>query len=74
MKWTDNPIKLGCNMIEKWYEVTCDYCGKAVNHYIGNKPNKNELIEDGFFVYKKLIFCDKECFKKWKSEFCPPNI
>lgn len=25
-------------MIEKWYEVTCDYCGAAMNHYVKCKP------------------------------------
>lgn len=25
-------------MIEKWYEVTCDYCGCVINHFIGRRP------------------------------------
>lgn len=55
-------------MIEKWYEVTCDYCGFAINHYVGNKPGKKELENDGFIVYKGLVFCSKQCFNDWKAE------
>lgn len=43
-------------MINKWYEVTCDYCGYVVNHYIGNKPTKKELEHDGFIVKGDKVF------------------
>lgn len=55
-------------MIEKWYEVTCDYCNWALNHYIGNKPTREELEDDGFIVYKGMVFCGEECFENWKKE------
>lgn len=55
-------------MIEKLYEVTCDYCGFAINQYAGNKPSKKELENDGFIVYKGLVFCSKQCFNDWKAE------
>ena len=55
-------------MIEKWYEVTCDYCGWALNHYVGNKPTKKELENDGFIVYKGMDFCSERCLNDWKAE------
>ena len=55
-------------MIEKWYEVTCDYCGAAVNHYPGVKPTRKELENDGLVVFKDKVFCDQECLDSWKRE------
>lgn len=55
-------------MIEKWYEVSCDLCGQVVNHYIGNKPTKEELNEDGAVLYKTFIFCCEDCYNKFKQK------
>lgn len=52
-------------MIEKWYEVTCDYCGKALNHYINMKPTTKMLKEDDIVVHNNHTFCDKECYTKF---------
>lgn len=53
-------------MIQKWYEVSCDYCGCAVNHYT-YRPTATDLRKDGIKVVwrngKLLAFCDK-CITK----------
>lgn len=55
-------------MVQKWYEVTCDYCGRCLNHYIGKKPTKNELINDGFSCTSTKVFCDEACFAYWNHD------
>lgn len=52
-------------MITKLYEVTCDFCGTCMNHYIGKKPNNDELIKDGFAVAKTKQFCSEKCHSDW---------
>jgi hypothetical protein len=37
-------------MIKKWYEVSCDLCGKGLNHYAELKPTCTDLRRDGFKV------------------------
>ena len=37
-------------MIKKWYEVSCDLCGKGLNHYAELKPTCTDLRRDGFQV------------------------
>lgn len=32
--------------ITKWYEVCCDVCGVAINHYKDYKPSLKQLRED----------------------------
>lgn len=32
--------------ITKWYEVCCDKCGVAINHYLHYKPSIKQLRED----------------------------
>ena len=32
--------------ITKWYEVCCDKCGVAINHYSHYKPSIKQLRED----------------------------
>ena len=32
--------------ITKVYEVTCDKCGQAINHYIHYKPSLKQLRKD----------------------------
>lgn len=55
-------------MITKWYEVTCDCCGKGLNHYIDKKPTKEDLRNDGFVVYSNLIFCNTLCYRNYKQK------
>lgn len=56
-------------MIEKWYEVTCDYCGGVLNHYIGRKPSTKELRSDGFICTDSNQFCSEECFENWRHNW-----
>ena len=52
-------------MIQKWYEVTCDYCGEVINHYIGKKPSNEEIQADGGVTTATKQFCCEECFGDW---------
>ena len=52
-------------MIRRWYEVTCDCCGKGLNHYIDIKPTTKMLKEDDIVVHNNHTFCDKECYTKF---------
>lgn len=52
-------------MIQKWYEVTCDYCGRGINHYISRKPTKESIKEDGAVCTATHQFCDDECYANW---------
>lgn len=54
-------------MLTKWWELTCDYCGTAMNHYIGNKPSNDELIQDGFYVNGSKHYCNINCYLKDKQ-------
>ena len=50
----------------KWYEVCCDICGTAINHYLHYKPSIKQLREDcGKVVisYGKLVIICKNCNK-----------
>lgn len=53
-------------MMTKLYEVTCDYCGNVINHYIGRKPQREELEGDGAVCTPYMQFCGEECYAKWK--------
>lgn len=55
-------------MIQKWYEVTCDYCGAVINHYIGRKPTKDELEADGATCTATKQFCCDQCFSSWQHD------
>lgn len=48
-------------MIVSSYEVRCDWCCKAINHYIYNKPTKKILEGDGCILLKDKIFCSLQC-------------
>lgn len=56
-------------MIRKWYEVSCDGCGIALNHYTFS-PTPTRLRQDGIKVRiyngKKHTYCS-ECFKQDKK-------
>ena len=55
-------------MIERWYEVTCDYCGSVINHYIDRKPTREEIEEDGGVTTGTKQFCCKECWGNWNHD------
>jgi len=62
-------------MIQKWYEVTCDYCERVINHYIGRKPTREEIEHDGGITTATKQFCCKECYIDWshdkrESQYC----
>ena len=52
-------------MITKWYEVTCDYCGNVLNHYIDIKSSDKELKDDGFYVKGHKHFCNITCYNNY---------
>lgn len=53
--------------VRKYYEVSCDICGKTINHYNHYKPSLKQLQKDcGRIVIsngKVVTICDK-CNKK----------
>lgn len=55
-------------MIKKWYEVSCDLCGKGLNHYAELKPTCTDLRRDGFKVKinngKVFVFFVKSAMKR----------
>lgn len=55
-------------MIQKWYEVTCDYCGAGINHYIGRRPTREMLEAYGAVCTATKHFCRQECFDDWNHE------
>lgn len=55
-------------MITKLYEVSCDYCGVTLKHYIGRKPTMDELRNDGFAVTATKVFCDERCLGDWNHD------
>lgn len=52
----------------KLYEVSCDYCGTCLNHYIGRKPSMMELWEDGFVATRTRVFCNWRCMDAWEHD------
>lgn len=55
-------------MIQKLYEVYCDYCGNCLNHYMGRKPTRQELINDGFFCTATKQFCNEMCWGDYNHD------
>lgn len=53
-------------MIQKVYEVTCDYCLTAIWHGICSKSYTIAQVKENYgFVKGQHHFCDKECYNKW---------
>lgn len=48
-------------MLQKWYELSCDYCGSCIKHYIGRKPSREKLTADGVFTQGQKHFCSDAC-------------
>lgn len=55
-------------MIERCYEVSCDYCGRTLNHYIKKRPSNELLRQDGFVTTPTKQFCDEECWGSWNHD------
>ena len=55
-------------MIQKWYEVTCDYCGAGINHYIGSRPTREMLEADGAVCTATKHFCSETCWGEWNHD------
>lgn len=55
-------------MIQRWYEVTCDYCGCGINHYAVGKPTREMLEEDGIVCTATKQFCSDECYANWQHD------
>lgn len=53
-------------MIMKWYEITCDYCGTAVNH-LPYRPSNDELEKDGIIIRRGKHFCCNQCYILWRN-------
>lgn len=53
-------------MIRKYYEVTCDYCGRGLNHYSNRKPTKAMLEADDIVCFATKHFCNHMCYVGWK--------
>lgn len=54
-------------MIRKWYEITCDYCGGAMDH-LPFKPSDECLKKDGVIIKRGKHFCCDECYTSWEEE------
>ena len=52
-------------MIEPFYEVTCDYCGRVINHYPRKRPSADVLKKDGIVVTATKHFCSSICYADW---------
>lgn len=55
-------------MIQLVYEVYCDYCGRALNHYIGKRPTTLQLLHDGFTCTATKTFCNNACYGDWNHD------
>lgn len=56
-------------MVQKWYEVYCDNCGNIINHFIGNRPSKYEIENDGGLIWRNKTFCGNRCLEKYKEKY-----
>lgn len=52
-------------MKAKWYELTCDNCRTAINHYLNHRPTRAMLKEDGVICIDNHHFCCTECWAEW---------
>ena len=55
-------------MITKWYEVTCDYCGRAINHYVGKKPSRELMESNGTITTPTKQFCCEACMDDYNHD------
>ena len=56
-------------MLTKIYEVTCDYCGEGINHFLEiTKEQTMQICKERYFVKNGKVFCDEECYKRYCEE------
>lgn len=55
-------------MITKWYEVTCDYCGRGINHYVAKKPSRELMESDGAITTPTKQFCCEACMADYNHD------
>ena len=56
-------------MIEKFYEVRCDYCGRVINHYPKIRPTRSKIEKIiGVRCTATKHFCSDECFANWNHD------
>ena len=49
-------------MIQKYYEISCDFCGCAIGHYSMSKELAFSMAEDdGMITEKGKHYCDIRC-------------
>ncbi len=56
-------------MKRRHFEISCDKCGIAINHYAKYSPSDKKLREDGILVKGKKHYCS-DCIAKdkWAKE------
>lgn len=50
-------------MRKRYFEIVCDKCGIAINHYPIKSPTNKQLDEDGVYRRGKKHYCD-DCVAK----------
>jgi len=55
------------DMIKRWYEVSCDYCGAAITH-LPYRPDKEELDGLGCVFIGGKLFCCKDCAAEYSHD------
>lgn len=48
-------------MIRKWYEYSCDMCGRGITHLTYKCVSKKEFENIGIILYDNNHFCCEEC-------------
>ena len=53
-------------MIQKVYEVTCDYCDCVIIHAYYSKRNSiSEVKRVGGLIKGNYQFCNQQCYQQW---------
>ena len=55
-------------MIEKFYEVRCDFCDSVINHYPNNRPTRKNIEAYGGVCTATKHFCSDVCYANWKHD------
>lgn len=55
-------------MILPIYEVSCDYCGRTINHYLLKRPSCDDLKSDGYVATRTKQFCSEKCYADWNHD------
>lgn len=48
-------------MFQKYYELSCDYCGAVINHYVAKKPSWGLMLHEGVVIKGNKHFCSFLC-------------